>query len=270
MPELPEVETARRSLAPHVVGRRFTGVRIREHRLRWPVPVGLARQLPGRTVLALRRRGKYLLFDFERGHLLVHYGMTGTLTVSPPDRPPGKHDHVDLLLDDGAMLRFHDPRRFGAVLWVDDPASHPLLAHIGCEPLEAGFDADTLARLARGRRQPVKSFLMDSRVVAGVGNIYASEALFAAGVRPSAAAGRLSRQRWERVARAVVETLSRAIEAGGSTLRDFVGGDGKPGAYQENHAVYGRAGLPCPTCHTPIRLSRHSGRSTFYCPRCQR
>ena len=270
MPELPEVETARRTLEPHVVGRRIVRVRVRERRLRWPVTPGLAARLSGHTVHAVRRRGKYLLFELDRGHLLVHYGMTGSLSVCPPSRRAGKHDHVDLALDNGTTLRFHDPRRFGAVLWVAEPAQHPLLAPIGLEPLESGFNAQALARLARGKRQPVKAFLMDGRMIAGVGNIYASEALFAAGVRPSTAAGRLSRERWERVARSIVDTLSQAIEAGGSTLRDFVGGEGKPGSYQDRHAVYGREGQPCPRCRGPIGHTRQSGRSTFYCPRCQR
>ena len=270
MPELPEVETARRGLEPHVVGRRIESVCVRDPRLRWPVPRQLSARLAGRTVHALVRRGKYLLFSLDDGCLLVHFGMTGTLTVCKSQAPPGLHDHVDILLDSGALLRFHDPRRFGAVLWVDDAARHPLLAHIGCEPLDPAFSGAMLAERARGKRQPVKAFLMDGRIVAGVGNIYASEALHAAGVHPSRAAGRVSASRWERIAEAVVHTLAGAITAGGSTLRDFVGSDGKPGAYQQSHQVYGREGQGCPTCERTIRAIRQAGRSTFYCPGCQR
>lgn len=270
MPELPEVETARRGLEPHVVGRRLLTVEVRERRLRWPVPKDLPKRLVSQRIRSLRRTGKYLLFDLDHGHLLVHFGMTGTLTVHVAPAPPGLHDHVDFTLDSGAILRYHDPRRFGAVLWVGDPTSHRLLTHIGCEPLAPGFSGAMLARLASGKRQPVKAFLMDGRVIAGVGNIYAGEALFAAGVHPSRPAGRISRERWDRIARALVATLTRAIAAGGSTLRDFVGSDGTPGSYQDNHAVYGREGLACPSCGTTIRATRHAGRSTFYCPRCQR
>ncbi len=270
MPELPEVETTRLGLAPRVVGRRIRDVVVREPRLRWPVPRTLAARLRGTRVDAIERRGKYLLFDCGRTHLLVHLGMSGTLVATPGGQPAGRHDHVDIVLDDGTTLRFHDPRRFGAVLCVDDPGTHVLLAGLGPEPFGPGFTGEAMHARACGRRVPVKQFLMDSRVVTGIGNIYANEALFAAGIHPLRAAGRLSRHRFDALVAAVRATLTRALKAGGSTLRDYVGGDGAPGHFQLEYAVYGREGQPCPACGSPVRAARQSGRSTFYCARCQR
>lgn len=269
MPELPEVETTRLGLVPRVVGRRIRGLLVREPRLRWPVPRDLSSRLVGKPVLAIRRRGKYLLFDVGDGHLLVHLGMSGSLTIVPSGSVPRPHDHVDLALDSGEVLRLHDPRRFGAMLWVRDPARHALLARLGVEPLEAGFTGAYLHGRSRGRRVAMKAFLMDSHQVTGVGNIYASEALFAARIHPSRAAGRLSRERCDTLVREVRSTLERAIAAGGSTLRDFVGSDGRPGYFQQQYAVYGRAGEPCPRCGAPVRTTRHGSRATFYCARCQ-
>jgi formamidopyrimidine-DNA glycosylase len=270
MPELPEVETTRLGLVTRVVGRRVRDVVVREPRLRWPVTRDLAGRLRGARVDGIRRRGKYLLFDLSAGHLLVHLGMSGTLTVVPGDRPARRHDHVDLLLDGGEIVRFNDPRRFGAVLWVREPGRHALLAGLGMEPFDEAFGGEYLHRASRGRRVPVKQFLMDAHVVTGIGNIYANESLFAARIRPSCAAGRLSRARMDRLAGEVRATLSRALAAGGSTLRDFVGSDGNPGHFQREYAVYGRAGEPCPACGAAVRASRHSGRATFHCPSCQR
>ena len=270
MPELPEVETTRRGLVPLVVGHRIRDVVVREPRLRWPVPRDLAARLRGARVRSIGRRGKYLLFDCGEGHLLVHLGMSGNLTVVPHDRPLRRHDHVDLALDSGDIVRLNDPRRFGAMLWVRDPARHPLLGGLGLEPFDEAFGGGYLHRLSRGRRVPVKQFLMDSRIVTGVGNIYANEALFAAGIHPARAAGRISRERCERLALAVRATLERALSAGGSTLRDFVGAGGEPGHFQLEYAVYGRAGEPCPACGAPVRATRHAGRSSFHCPSCQR
>ncbi|MBL0143664.1 MAG: bifunctional DNA-formamidopyrimidine glycosylase/DNA-(apurinic or apyrimidinic site) lyase [Betaproteobacteria bacterium] len=270
MPELPEVETTRLGLIARVVGRCIRDVVVREPRLRWPVPGNLAARLRGARVRDIRRRGKYLLFDFESGHLLVHLGMSGTLTVVPGDRPVRRHDHVDLALDSGDIVRLNDPRRFGAVLWMRDPAKHKLLAGLGVEPFDEAFGGAFLHRESRRRRVPVKQFLMDSRVVTGIGNIYANEALFAARILPSRAAGRISRARFDCLAREVLATLRRALAAGGSTLRDFVGSDGEPGHFQREYAVYGRASEPCPACGSPIRASRHAGRSTFHCASCQR
>ena len=270
MPELPEVETTRLGLVARVVGRRVRDVVVREPRLRWPVPRDLAGRVRGARVDAIRRRGKYLLFDLSAGHLLVHLGMSGTLTVVPGTRPVRAHDHVDLVLDSGDIVRFNDPRRFGAVLWVREPDTHALLAGLGIEPFDEAFGGEYLHRASRGRRVPVKQFLMDAHVVTGIGNIYANESLFAARIRPSCAAGRLSRERMDRLAGEVRATLHRALAAGGSTLRDFVGSDGEPGHFQREYAVYGRAGKPCPACGAAVRLSRHSGRATFHCPSCQR
>lgn len=270
MPELPEVETTRLGLVPRVVGRRILDVVVREPRLRWPVPGDLAGRLRGARVNAIRRRGKYLLFDVGDGHLLVHLGMSGNLTLVPGACPVRRHDHVDLALDSGELLRLNDPRRFGAVLWVRDPARHELLDSLGVEPFDEAFDGAYLHRAAHGRRVPVKQFLMDSHVVTGIGNIYAAEALFAARIHPGRPAGRISRGRFDRLAGEARTTLSRALARGGSTLRDYVASDGEPGHFQLECAVYGRAGAPCPACGRPVRVARHAGRSTFYCASCQR
>lgn len=271
MPELPEVETTRRGLVPHVVGRRIRDVVVREARLRWPVPRDLRRRLRGEEVLAIRRRGKYLLFDCRKGHLLVHLGMSGRLSLVASGTAPRPHDHVDLRLEGERALRLTDPRRFGAVLWLLPPAEdHALLRHLGLEPLEAEFTGAALHALARGRRVAVKQFLMNSRIVTGIGNIYASEALWEARVQPEREAQSLSPRRWELVAAGVRGTLERALAAGGTTLRDFAGADGSPGHFQHEFAVYGRAGKPCKRCGTKIRVSRQGQRSTFHCPRCQR
>jgi len=270
MPELPEVETVRRGLAPHLLGRRFSGAVIRESRLRWPVPPDLAGKLSGRRIEALDRRGKYLILTLDSGNLIVHLGMSGSLRLVGRDTPPRRHDHVDLILDDGLTLRYHDPRRFGAVIWSVDPLREPLLAGLGMEPLEAGFDGDWLYSATRHLRTPIKSWLMDAHRVVGVGNIYANEALFHAGIHPLTQAGKLSRPRCRRLAEAVRDTLQRAIDAGGSTLRDFVDGHGQPGYFQQTLFVYGRAGEPCRVCGSPVRSSRLGNRTTSFCPVCQR
>ncbi|MEP7062569.1 MAG: bifunctional DNA-formamidopyrimidine glycosylase/DNA-(apurinic or apyrimidinic site) lyase [Betaproteobacteria bacterium] len=271
MPELPEVETTRRDIVMAVVGRRIAAVTVYDPRLRWPVPPDLPRILADKRVLALDRRSKYLLFRFAVGTMIVHFGMTGSLRVlakAPARRP---HDHIDWLLDDGVTLRYHDPRRFGAVLWTtDDPHTHPLLRELGPEPLESGFDGAHLWHAARGRGVAVKTLLMDSDVVVGVGNIYASEALYRAGIRPTTPARRVSRARMYRLAAAVRDVLQAAIDQGGSTLRDYVNGRGEAGRAQHGHFVYGREGKPCRVCAAPVR-SRYVGqRNTFYCPTCQK
>jgi formamidopyrimidine-DNA glycosylase len=271
MPELPEVETTRRGLVPHVVGQRIRGVVVRDRRLRWPVPRNLAAKLRGEEVLAIRRRGKYLLFDCRRGHLLVHLGMSGRISMVASDAPARTHDHVDVRLDGGRVMRFTDPRRFGAMLWLASPAEgHVLLRGLGLEPFEPAFTGEALRRLAKGRSVAVKQFLMNGRIVVGVGNIYASEALFEARVHPGRSAGSISAKRWELVAAAVRGTLERAIAAGGTTLRDFAAADGRPGYFQHEFAVYGREGEPCKRCGGRIRAMRQGQRSTFFCPRCQR
>lgn len=274
MPELPEVETTRRGLLPHVAGRTIEQVTVREPRLRWPVPRDLSQRLAGARVAGIERRGKYLLFRIDArfpGWLLVHLGMSGSLRIVPADTPPGPHDHVDLRLDTGRLLRLRDPRRFGAVLWHAGEADrHPLLAHQGVEPLSPAFTGGWLYDRTRSREAAIKPVLMDAGLVVGVGNIYANEALFQAGIDPRLPARRLGRARCARLVEAVRETLTRAIEAGGSSLRDFVDADGQPGYFQHQYAVYGRAGEPCRRCGGPVRHLRQGNRSTFFCPRCQR
>jgi formamidopyrimidine-DNA glycosylase len=271
MPELPEVETSRRGIAPHLTGRRILRLIVRERRLRWPIPLETDARLPGQTVHALRRRAKYLLLDLDDGVLLIHLGMSGSLRVLPAETPPTVHDHVDLLLDDGRVLRLRDPRRFGMLQWTPAPAeAHPLLRDLGPEPLSPAFGGAYLHRLSRGRRAPVKTFIMDSHVVVGVGNIYASESLHLAGIHPHRPAGRIAAPRYERLAAAIRSVLAAAIEQGGTSLRDFVQENGAPGYFRQSLRVYGRAGLPCPGCGEPVRQQRIGQRSSFYCPRCQR
>lgn len=271
MPELPEVETTRRGIAPHLVGQHISKVVIRHHGLRWPVPKTLTKILPGQKIQAVTRRAKYLLVACDSGWLILHLGMSGSLRVLPQDTPPEKHDHFDLVLDSGELLRLRDPRRFGAVLWTEtDPERHPLLENLGVEPLAPDFTGQWLHERSRGRNTAIKLFLMDSKIVVGVGNIYASEALFRAGIRPQTAAGRISRPRYERLAEVIKETLQDAIAAGGSSLRDFVNSQGKPGYFQQQYFVYGRTDEPCRRCNTPIRQIRQGQRSTFFCPGCQK
>ncbi len=271
MPELPEVETTRRGIEPWLLGARVDAVAVRERRLRWPVTARLARDLSGRSVESLERRAKYLLMTAGDGTLIMHLGMSGSLRVLEAPRPPGPHDHVDLVLSNGRMLRFNDPRRFGAMLWTRrDPMRHPLLRHLGPEPLGAEFDGDHLWRLSRGRRAAVKTFIMDGRVVVGVGNIYASEALFRSGIDPRRAAGRVSRRRYGVLADSIREVLAAAIKRGGTTLQDFTGGDGQPGYFAQELNVYGREGDACRSCGGPIRQTVLGQRSTFFCQRCQR
>lgn len=270
MPELPEVETTRRGIEPHILGRNFTAVVIRDARLRWPVAADLAQHLIGERVLAVRRRAKYLLIDMAPGTLIVHLGMSGSLRVVAREIPPQAYDHIDWQFDNGLCLRLRDPRRFGAALWTPAAATHPLLADLGPEPWDAGFTGAYLYRKSRKRVRAVKDFIMDSQIVAGVGNIYASEALFAAGIDPRRPAGRLSAPRYERLAHAIRDTLERAIAAGGTTLRDFLGSDGRPGYFRHALQVYGRAGAPCPQCRGAVKSITIGARSTFFCPRCQK
>jgi formamidopyrimidine-DNA glycosylase len=269
VPELPEVEVTRRGLARVLAGRRVSAVTVREPRLRWRVPDAV-RALPGRTLRAVRRRAKYLLLDCGDGQLIVHLGMSGSLRVLPAGSAPGKHDHVDVEFGD-RLLRLRDPRRFGAMLWSSaSSAPHPLLAHLGIEPLSRALDGPRLHAMTRGRRAAIKTFLMDGRRIVGVGNIYASESLFRARIDPRTPAGRLSPGRCARLARAVKATLRAAIRAGGSSLRDFVGSDGACGSFQQRTLVYDRAGKPCRRCGAAVRRSVLGQRSTFYCPACQR
>ncbi len=270
MPELPEVETTRRGLAPHVEGRVITAVVLRRPDLRWPIPPEVAAQLPGQRVLGVRRRAKYLLLDTAPGSALLHLGMSGMLRVLPVDTPVETHDHVDLALDSGRVLRFTDPRRFGCLLWQPTGVTHGLLQHLGPEPLTDAFDAEYLFQRSRGRKAPIKAFLMDQAVVVGVGNIYAAESLFRAGIAPGRAAGSVSRERYGRLVAAVKTILAHAITRGGTTLRDFLNPDGAPGYFEQELWVYGREGEACRTCGRAIRDGRMGNRATAWCPGCQR
>ena len=268
MPELPEVETTRRGLAEHVVGALIRDVVVRNARLRWPIP-----DLPvqGRTILSLTRRAKYLLMDCGNGTLILHLGMSGSLRILPVGTPHALHDHFDLILENGKLMRLRDPRRFGAVLWhVGDVHTHPLLASLGPEPLEDDFDARYLYLATRGRSISIKQAIMDNHVVVGVGNIYANESLFRSGIKPQLAAGKLSLVRCAKLVAEIRATLDEAIVQGGSTLRDFVNTSGQPGYFQQNYWVYGRANEPCRKCGAAIRQIKQGQRSSFYCEKCQK
>jgi formamidopyrimidine-DNA glycosylase len=273
MPELPEVEVVRTGLAATAAGRVVESVVLRAPALRWPIPGDLDARLAGRTLRAVERRGKYLLLAFDNGRLIVHLGMSGTIAWTRRDAPLRAHDHVDLVFADG-VLRLNDPRRFGAVLWHDatdgDAASHPLLRSLGVEPFSDAFDGALLHAGTRGRRVAIKQLLLSGSVVVGVGNIYASESLFRAGIRPTLPSHRLSRPRCDRLADAIRATLSAAIAAGGSTLRDFVSSEGASGYFQLECFVYDRAGEPCRVCGAPVRTLRQQQRATYWCAGCQR
>ena len=274
MPELPEVEITRRGIEPYLIGEIITGVRVRESRLRWPIPRSLAAQVTGRRIAGISRRGKYILIDCgaigRAGCLLLHLGMSGSLRIMDAGTKAQPHEHFDLLLGK-RLLRLRDPRRFSAVLWVGgDAARHPLLAGLGAEPLDEAFTGKLLYAATRSRKAAVKPILMDANIVVGIGNIYANESLFRARINPRTRAGRLSLARYERLAVAIKSTLKQALAAGGSSLRDFVHSDGSSGYFQQQYCVYGRTGLPCRVCGTPIRALRQGQRSTFYCPVCQK
>lgn len=270
MPELPEVETTRRGIAPHVEGRRVTRAVLRRPDLRWPIPAEIKRCFVGARVTHTERRAKYLLLHSAPGAAIIHLGMSGSLRVLDADVPVRAHDHVDLVLDDGRLLRFNDPRRFGCLLWQPAGSTHALLQQLGPEPLGDDFDGDYLFARSRGRSAPVKAFLMDQDVVVGVGNIYVAEALFAAGVRPGRAAGKVTRREYALLADAIRRILAHAIERGGTTLRDFLRPDGEPGYFEQELFVYGREGEACKRCTTPISARRDAQRSSFFCRFCQR
>jgi formamidopyrimidine-DNA glycosylase len=271
MPELPEVETTLRGIAPQLRGARIERLEVRERRLRCPIPLDTEDRLRGQRIRTLGRRGKYLLLELERGTILIHLGMSGSLRVLASHTPPEKHDHLDLCLRGGSCLRMRDPRRFGIFLWTPDaPDVHPLLAHLGPEPLGPGFDGGYLYRRSRGRKCAVKAFIMDASVVVGLGNIYANESLYLAGIHPARPCNRIGHERYRLLARQIRRVLASAIEQGGTTLRDFVREDGSPGYFALSLKVYDRAGEPCPVCRTPIRQRRIAQRSSFFCRRCQR
>ncbi len=271
MPELPEVETTRRGIAPLLTGQTVRNVIVRDRRLRWPVPRKLRTALTGRTFASIRRRAKYLLLHVDGACLIMHLGMSGSLRIIPADTPPQKHDHLDIVLTNGHSLRFRDPRRFGSVHWTEQaPELHPLLASLGPEPWDSAFNGNYLHQHARGRTLAAKAYIMDAKTVVGVGNIYASEALYGAGIHPARPAGRISRARYQSLRESIIEVLDAAIVAGGTTLRDFVASDGNPGYFFSCLKVYGRAGAPCKSCANPIKKRVLGQRSSYYCPKCQR
>ncbi|MDX1692172.1 MAG: bifunctional DNA-formamidopyrimidine glycosylase/DNA-(apurinic or apyrimidinic site) lyase [Ketobacteraceae bacterium] len=270
MPELPEVETTRRGIAPHIEGKRIRHIEVRNPGLRWPVPEAELAALARSQLSRVERRGKYLLLHTRKGVMIVHLGMSGSLRIARADEPPRVHDHVDLVFSDDTLLRFADPRRFGCWLFTaQDPFLHPLLRSLGPEPLGEAFHTDYLFGLSRGRKVAVKQFIMNSQVVVGVGNIYANEALFLAGIHPKRAAGRISRERYSRLVDAIRQVLAGAIAMGGTTLRDFVGGDGNPGYFKQSLNVYGRGSQPCRQCLEPLTEVRMGQRTTVFCKFCQ-
>lgn len=270
MPELPEVETTRRGIAPALEDRVIHEVVVRERRLRWPVTVGLEARLRGQRVLGLHRRAKFLLLETAAGTALMHLGMSGSMRIVEPGEQPEKHDHFDIVVKAGDVIRFNDPRRFGSLLWAGTSAEeHPLLARLGPEPLGPDFSGAYLHGTAQKRRVGIKQHIMNSHVVAGVGNIYANEALFRAGIHPARAAGRIALARMNTLAEEIRAVLDAAIRRGGTTLRDYRGGDGKPGYFRQELLVYERDGKPCKRCSTPLTRTVQGQRATYYCPRCQ-
>jgi len=270
MPELPEVETSRRGIAPWVEKQQVRDVVVRDRRLRWPIPEDIDQELPGQVIRSIQRRAKYLLFETGTGTAMLHLGMSGSVRIIDSDEPAGKHDHVDIQFESGKALRFRDPRRFGSLLWTHNPFEHDLLRSLGPEPLSDEFDGDYLWQKARGRRVSIKQFIMNGSIVVGVGNIYASEALFIAGIHPKRRADRISSGRMAQLADAIKSVLQSAIEAGGTTLRDFHGGDGEPGYFRQMLEVYGRDGEPCRRCKRLLSVVVLGQRSTFYCKDCQK
>ncbi len=271
MPELPEVETSRRGIKPHIYQRKITDVIIREHRLRWPIPENLPATVTSQRVEQVLRRGKYLLLQLQTGSIIIHLGMSGSLRIISPDQLADKHDHIDFCFDNKKILRLHDPRKFGCVLWTDQPiAEHKLFENMGPEPLLKDFNADYLYQLSRKRKTSIKSFIMNSHIVVGIGNIYASESLFKAGINPERKAGNVSFEACQRLVTVIKNTLSASIKQGGTTLRDFTAEDGKPGYFAQQLMVYGKADEACPNCGNAIKQIIQQQRSTFYCSRCQK
>ncbi|NLS43902.1 bifunctional DNA-formamidopyrimidine glycosylase/DNA-(apurinic or apyrimidinic site) lyase [BEV proteobacterium] len=269
MPELPEVETSRRGISPYLVGHTILHVDVRNPRLRWPVSSEIL-ALSDQPILSIARRAKYLLFTLPCGWIIVHLGMSGSLRILPEYLPPDKHDHVDMVMDNGHVLRYTDPRRFGAWLWTTDIETSSVLAHLGPEPLSEAFSPDYLYQRSRGKHTAIKQWVMDNKVVVGVGNIYASESLFMASIHPDRAAGSLSESESAHFVQSIKQVLQRSIEQGGTTLRDFLQSDGKPGYFAQELQVYGRAGELCRVCGTPLLTKKHGRRSTFYCRYCQK
>ncbi len=269
MPELPEVEVTRMGIEPHIKGRKVVQVDVRNGRLRWPVPEQV-QLLVGQQVLSVERRAKYLLINTAVGTAILHLGMSGKLRCIGKDTPLQKHDHIDIVFDNDIVMRFNDPRRFGAMLWHEGDGVHSVLSHLGPEPFDDAFSADYLYQLSRGKQSAIKQFIMDNKVVVGVGNIYANESLFKAGIHPKLAAGKVSKKRYEALTPIIIDTLKRAIAQGGTTLKDFAQSDGKPGYFAQELLVYGRKGEACVNCQSVLKEIRLGQRSTVFCPQCQR
>ncbi len=270
MPELPEVETTRCGIEPHVVNLPVKSVLVRQPKLRWPISAELGQALTGQVITGVTRRGKYLLLETGAGRVMIHLGMSGSLRILDPGDEVGKHDHVDIVFENDRLLRYRDPRRFGSILWLEGDSGHELIDHLGPEPLESDFCADYLFQLSRGRKVAIKLFIMNSQVVVGVGNIYANEALFAAGIRPDRSIGSISKKRYTKLVSAIKCVLNEAIESGGTTLQDFVREDGSPGYFQQVLRVYGRGTQPCKICSRKLKEVRLGQRTTVFCTRCQR
>ena len=271
MPELPEVETTRCGIAPHIENNIITKVVVRNRNLRWPIPTGLNSKLSQQKILAVRRRAKYLLIETNIGSLIIHLGMSGSLRILQGNEAVEKHDHFELQFKDGLCLRLRDPRRFGCVLWTkDDPQQHKLLLNLGPEPLDKAFNAELLFEKSRKRKTTIKQFIMDAKVVVGVGNIYASESLFLAAIKPTRLAGKITKQNAKDLTAAIKKILKQAIKQGGTTLKDFKSSDGKPGYFQQKLKVYDRKNKSCIKCNKPIKQIVLGQRSTFYCPLCQK
>ena len=269
MPELPEVETTLRGITPHIQNKKIKDIVVRNQKLRWSIPTDLNKNFKNQKIKNVKRRAKYLLFETAAGHIILHLGMSGSLRIVTRNIQPNKHDHVDIVFNK-YILRFHDPRRFGTLLWTpQNPLEHKLLKKLGPEPLDRKFNGEYLHKHAVSRKVNIKSFIMNSQIVVGIGNIYASEALFLSGIHPQRAAGRISLMRYEKLAKNIKKVLNTAIELGGTTLRDFVREDGKPGYFANQLNVYNKKGAPCPKCKSPIQVRVLGQRSSFYCSHCQ-
>lgn len=269
MPELPEVETICQGIRCHLIGQRIYQVIVRQQQLRWPVPLNLIDDLPSQVIHAITRRGKYLLFKIDQGSLIMHLGMSGHIRILPTNTPNQKHDHIDIAMENGDCLRFNDPRRFGALLWAQHPDQHPLLVKLGPEPLSNKFTANYLYQQTRKRKTPIKTFIMDSHIVVGVGNIYANEALFSAHINPLKKAEDISQEQCNTLTRSIKNILSKAIKQGGTTLKDFKNSEGKPGYFKQQLQVYGRGDKACNRCEATLKEIRINNRTTVYCTHCQ-
>lgn len=269
MPELPEVEVSRMGITPHAKDQVVTKLEVRQPKLRWPVPDTLF-NIEGQTIRAVKRRAKYLILETDIGYALVHLGMSGSLRVLPEATPAGKHDHVDLHLSNGKVIRYNDPRRFGAWLWQEKGDDHPVLEKLGPEPLTDDFTGDYLLEKAKGKRTAIKPFIMDNAVVVGVGNIYANESLFTSKIHPTRPAGLLTHEEAQTLVAEIKAVLAMAIRQGGSTLKDFTQADGKPGYFAQELRVYGKQGKPCPVCGEVLESVKIGQRNTVFCPACQK